>query len=119
MTIDMQNNLEADGAVLPPHKNDGSLYRYCMYFDNNRSIVFSDEPSELLARLIPGYKALDFHSQKDERLALINKVIENLNSPYSVLDFDLPEDSNSLGYASEESLLRSLHKLGFISLFAS
>jgi hypothetical protein len=119
MTIEMQNNLQADGSVNPPAKSDGSLYRFCMYFDNSKSIVFSDEPAKLLARLIPGYEALDMQSRKGERFSLLETISRSLDSNIEILDYDLPEDPNSIGFASEEATLRSLHKLGFISLFSA
>ena len=117
MAIEMQNNLEADGSVKAPTKADGTLYRLCMYFDNNRSIVFSDDTGELIARLIPGYKALGIEDKKDERVNLLNLLVKSNSGAFTIADFDLPEDPNSLGYGSEDTFLRSLHKLGFINLF--
>ena len=119
MFVEMQNNIHVDGAVVPPKKEDGSLYRYCMYFDNNQSVIFSDFPSELIERLIAGYKSLEFKDQKEERHKFLLQVNKTFGSNTTILDFDSPDDLGSLGYGSEESFLRSLHKINFISLFSS
>lgn len=119
MTIEMQNNLEADGSVNPPLKFDGTLYRYCMYFDNSKSVVFSDELSVLLARLVPGYEALDFNARKEERRALLNSIANAKGTQFELLEYDAPDEPNSLGFASEDATLRSLHKLGEISFFTA
>jgi hypothetical protein len=64
----MSNSLEADGPVKPPLKTDGTFYRYCMYFENNKSIIFSDDMEKIIARLIPGYDRLGAEQQDLARL---------------------------------------------------
>lgn len=64
----MSNSLEADGPIKPPLKTDGSFYRYCMYFENNKSIIFSDDMEKIIARLIPGYDRLGAEQQDAARL---------------------------------------------------
>jgi hypothetical protein len=69
MSILMSNSLEADGPIKPPLKTDGSFYRYCMYFENNKSIIFSDDMEKIIARIIPGYDRLGAEQQDSARLS--------------------------------------------------
>jgi hypothetical protein len=55
IAVDIQNNLAMDGAVEIPVKRDGSKYLYCLYYDTNKRVVFSDSLDSLITRLIPDY----------------------------------------------------------------
>ncbi len=69
----MPNSLEADGPIKPPLKNDGSFYRYCMYFEGNRNIIFSDDLAKMIARLIPGYDRLGLEQQDAARVSYLRE----------------------------------------------
>lgn len=80
MSIDLSNNLESDGAVNVPLKSDGTTYSFCMYFDSSRSIVFSDNPEELISRLIPGYYRLASDSKKEARESYLKSIFVALQT---------------------------------------
>ena len=64
----MQNNIEADGPVIPPVQENGAQYEYCMYFNGLSEVAFADNMIELYDALIPGYSKL---SEEEQILALI------------------------------------------------
>lgn len=80
MAIVMQNNPESEGPVQPPVKDSGVFYRFCMYFDNNKSVVFSDSLEKMIARLIPGYDRLDKNQQNDERKAYVYRIFPEVQT---------------------------------------
>jgi hypothetical protein len=65
----LKNNAEGDGPILPPTKEDGTGYGYCLYFNNDAEVAFADSPDELLDALIPGYSA-DVDNQDFLRIRL-------------------------------------------------
>lgn len=66
----VRNNMEADGPVDVPVHEDGSGYRYCMYFHNYFDVAFADTETELLEALIPNYPHLDETGKAEQRILL-------------------------------------------------
>lgn len=96
----MQNNLEADGAIQPPLKKDGQKYQFCMYFENNKNIIFSDDLSQIIARLIPGYDRLDADQQNAERR-------EFLETNFHIFQTNLIQAMNNLDNSELAEILKS------------
>jgi hypothetical protein len=58
--------MEQDSAIrvrgpvaAPPHRPDGSLYRFELIPPDDRWRAYADDPAALLAELIPGYLGMD------------------------------------------------------------
>lgn len=64
----MRNTASGDEPILAPKKEDGSGYRYCMYFNGDVDVAFADTLEEILDTLIPGYATL---SEEDQDVARI------------------------------------------------
>lgn len=90
----MRNNMEADGPVDVPVHDDGSGYRYCMYFHNFFDIAFADSEEELLDALIPGYVDLDDTTQAEQRI-LLGVAAANQVQAAILADVDLSTLSDS------------------------
>lgn len=107
----MSNNLEADGPVKPPLKSDGSFYQFCMYFENNRSVIFSDTLENIISRLIPGYNKLGEDQKNQSRYRYCLDTFESIqtlllqNATHESLD--LAELLKPKEEASEELIKRN------------
>ena len=55
----VRNNPAVDEGMIPPLREDGRGYRYCMYFNGDAEAVFGDSYEELLSVLLPGYVQMD------------------------------------------------------------
>jgi hypothetical protein len=112
MSIDLSNNLESDGAVSAPLKSDGTPYRFCMYFDSSRSIVFSDNLEELISRLIPGYYRLATDGKLEARKSYLESIFPTLQTlllqDYNLSDTDLDRALTTKGKLDESDLASDL-----------
>lgn len=56
-------------AIEPPHKDDGSGYRFEMIYEGGRSRAYADTAADLIDVLIPGYAALDEAQRLQSRVS--------------------------------------------------
>lgn len=54
-TFIMKNHQEGEEPIIPPAREDGGSYGYCMFYNNFEEVAFADTPEELVNILIPGY----------------------------------------------------------------
>jgi hypothetical protein len=66
----LRNNSEADGPIVPPLREDGRAFRYCMFFDGNAKVAFADEQEDIYDVLIPGYLTMEEPEQAYQRIRL-------------------------------------------------
>lgn len=70
----MRNNVEGDGPVIPPVRDNGTGYAYCMYFNGMAEVAFADSYLDLLEVLIPGYSIFDDAERDYQRIRLAQSV---------------------------------------------
>ena len=70
----LRNNVEADGPIVAPTHEDGTGYRYCLYFNGYATVAFADSYLDLLDALIPGYADLSEEDAAFERIKLAGGV---------------------------------------------
>lgn len=70
----MRNNVEGDGPVIPPVRDNGAGYAYCMYFNGGAEVAFAESHVELLDVLIPGYLDFDDAERDYQRIRLAQSV---------------------------------------------
>jgi len=71
-TFITRNLSEADGPIVPPLKDDGSMWSWCMYYNGMWDVAYSDTMTELVAVLIHGYEDM---SPEDQDVARIKYAI--------------------------------------------
>jgi hypothetical protein len=79
-SVIVRNNPIVDEAVIPPLREDGRGYRYCMYFNSDAQAVFADSHEELLTVLIPGYPQLDELDADVARIKLAQAVAAQIQA---------------------------------------
>lgn len=70
----MRNNVEGDGPVIAPTRDNGTGYAYCMYFNGMAEVAFADSYLDLLNVLIPGYSDFDEAERDYQRIRLAQSV---------------------------------------------
>lgn len=68
--IIMRNNLEEDGPIVPPVKDNGQGFQYCMYFRGDVDVAFADSYDELMDVLVPHYSEMSEEDKAFERIRL-------------------------------------------------
>lgn len=82
MSVFLTKNLtdNSNGSFIPPIKENGEEYIYCMYYNNDADIAFADTPQELLNLLIPGYSTQSDEEQDFLRIRLAQSVAALIQS---------------------------------------
>jgi hypothetical protein len=69
-TLVVRNSRQGEEPVTPPTHDDGTLYPYCMYYDGAKFAAFADDPTDLIAVLVPGYQDLNEADRLQARIRL-------------------------------------------------
>lgn len=82
MSVFLTKNLTNtnESSFIPPTKENGEDYIYCMYYNNDTEVAFADTPQELLNVLIPGYETQTDEEQDFLRIRLAQSVAALIQS---------------------------------------
>lgn len=76
----MRNNVEGDGPVIAPTRDNGAGYPYCMYFNGNAEVAFAESHLELLDVLMPGYLDVEEAERDYRRIRLAQSVAAQIQA---------------------------------------
>jgi hypothetical protein len=82
MSYEIVKNIyqNSEDSLLAPVKDNGSGYRYAMYYNGFTDAAFSDSHEELLSILLPGYAKKDEASKMDARIILGQNVASQVQA---------------------------------------
>jgi hypothetical protein len=75
-----RNNPAVDEGMIPPLREDGRGYRYCMYFNGDAEAAFADSHEELLSVLVPGYVQMEEMDADVARIRLAQVVAAQIQA---------------------------------------
>ena len=115
MAAVLTRNPNTGEDVVAPTKADGSLYRYEMIFDRQRSRAYGDTAADLIDALVPGYATL---GSDEERIKARVRYATGLLAPLqaSVLQ---QVDQTALSNAEKDVLLKPRFEAVTIDEWAS